>query len=439
MARNSVDGGQIIYLVDTGVIKELKFPTFWFEPTPQGLFMLQVAFGQSKYFSDNLVENVKRGIRQKIRRGEWPGQKPFGYVYDHRLRNIVPEPKEAKIVKKIYEEFATGRHTLKSISARLAELGGGKARSNYSIENLLTNDRYIGIMRWNGETHEGRYSPLISKQLFAKVQEVLANRRKPRKSKKKHDFPFVGLFNCSCGSMITAQWTHGNGGTYRYYRCTRKHGACSEKYVQENDLKRKIIERSRAIALPADWAHELYAMLETEEKKGAQSATTSAEAISKKMFLLDEKLDKLVTGYLDNLIDEDTYRKKKGELVEQKISLKNEKELLLRKWMSGWIEPTRDYIKTLCQAEKIASAESLGEISQFAQKIGTNRLISEKIASWDFAPPLDFTAQFLASPASRRDEQTIALASRKSRSPIWCAWMDSNHRPRLYKSRALTN
>ena len=72
------------------------------------------------YYVDNLAENVRRGNRAKLRRGEWPGQKPFGYVYDHRLRDIVPEPKEAKIVKKIYEEFATGRHTLKSISARLA-------------------------------------------------------------------------------------------------------------------------------------------------------------------------------------------------------------------------------------------------------------------------------------------------------------------------------
>jgi len=63
LARNSVDGGQIIYLIDMGKIASMKFPTFWFEPTPQGLFMLQVAFGQSKYYSDNLSENVRRGIR----------------------------------------------------------------------------------------------------------------------------------------------------------------------------------------------------------------------------------------------------------------------------------------------------------------------------------------------------------------------------------------
>src|ERR1039458_5001439 len=80
LARNSIDGGQIIYLVDTAKIAALRFPTFWFEPTPQGLFMLQVAFGQSKYYSDNLSENIKRGIRQKLRRGEWPTKGPLGYI-----------------------------------------------------------------------------------------------------------------------------------------------------------------------------------------------------------------------------------------------------------------------------------------------------------------------------------------------------------------------
>ena len=80
LARNSVDGGRIIFLLDTGKIQALKFPTFWFEPTPQGKFMLNIAFGQSKYYVDNLSENVKRGLRQKVRRGEYPGVAPTGYL-----------------------------------------------------------------------------------------------------------------------------------------------------------------------------------------------------------------------------------------------------------------------------------------------------------------------------------------------------------------------
>lgn len=98
LARNSVDGGLIIYSIDTTKIASLCFPTFWFEPTPQGLFMLQVAFGQSKYYSDNLSENVKRGIRQKLRRGEWPGLAPFGYVNNPKTRTIEPDPTKTRVI-----------------------------------------------------------------------------------------------------------------------------------------------------------------------------------------------------------------------------------------------------------------------------------------------------------------------------------------------------
>ncbi len=78
LARNSVDGGRSVYLLDTGKLSSLEFPTFWFENTSQGKFMLTTAFGQSKYYVDNLIETIWRGIRQKLRWGELPGKPPIG-------------------------------------------------------------------------------------------------------------------------------------------------------------------------------------------------------------------------------------------------------------------------------------------------------------------------------------------------------------------------
>ncbi|MEK7531233.1 MAG: recombinase family protein, partial [Patescibacteria group bacterium] len=114
LARNSVDGGKIIHLVDRGVIKSLKFPTFWFEPTPQGLFMLNIAFGQSKYFVDNLRENVKRGLRQKIRNGVWPGWAPVGYLNNAHTRGIDVDKEKSPKVRKLFKMYSTGEHTLYS-------------------------------------------------------------------------------------------------------------------------------------------------------------------------------------------------------------------------------------------------------------------------------------------------------------------------------------
>ncbi len=110
LSRNSINGRRLTYLLDIEKLAGLKFPTFAFENNPSEKFFLSIALSNAKYYVDNLSENVRRGNKAKLRRGEWPGQKPLGYVYDHRLRNIVPEPKGAKIIKRIFEEFSTGRY-----------------------------------------------------------------------------------------------------------------------------------------------------------------------------------------------------------------------------------------------------------------------------------------------------------------------------------------
>src|SRR3989304_80233 len=120
LARNSVDGGKIIYLVDTGVISEMKFPTFWFDPTPQGKFMLSIAFSQSKYYVDNLSENIKRGHRNKVKEGIWPQMAPAGYIKVGA--KIVPDA-IAPLIKKAFEAYATGTFTLRELRDKFNGLG----------------------------------------------------------------------------------------------------------------------------------------------------------------------------------------------------------------------------------------------------------------------------------------------------------------------------
>ena len=149
LARNLVDGGRIIYLLDTGKLVALKFPTFWFESTPQGKFMLNIAFGQSKYYVDNLSENVRRGIRQKLRRGEFPGKPPIGYLNEPRLRTIVVDPESAPLVRRMFETYAAGQFTLKEVRKQLASWGlvnrAGKALALGSIKRLLMHPFYVGL------------------------------------------------------------------------------------------------------------------------------------------------------------------------------------------------------------------------------------------------------------------------------------------------------
>ena len=80
LARNAVDAGRVVYLLDRNILTDLKFPTFWFQNTPQGLFMLSIAFGQSKYYVDSLSENTKRGLRQKGKKRRMPWSRSFGIL-----------------------------------------------------------------------------------------------------------------------------------------------------------------------------------------------------------------------------------------------------------------------------------------------------------------------------------------------------------------------
>jgi len=168
LARNSIDGGRVIYLVDTGKITSLKFPTFWFEPTPQGKFMLSVAFGQAKYYTDNLRENILRGIRQKIRRGELSAKAPLGYFNEPRLRTIKPDKKTFNKVREVLRAFATGEYTLTKIQGKMFSLGlvskDGKPLHLSTIQGILSNPFYYGHFKYRGEIHQGSHKPMISKK-----------------------------------------------------------------------------------------------------------------------------------------------------------------------------------------------------------------------------------------------------------------------------------
>ncbi|PJA16596.1 MAG: hypothetical protein COX65_02135, partial [Elusimicrobia bacterium CG_4_10_14_0_2_um_filter_56_8] len=109
--------------MDTGKVLELKFPTFWFDATPQGKFMLSIAFGQSKYFIDNLAENVKRGLRQKLRNGIFPALAPIGYKNDTQNHTIVVDPVLAPLVKRTFELYASGRYPIRDLRDTMNGLG----------------------------------------------------------------------------------------------------------------------------------------------------------------------------------------------------------------------------------------------------------------------------------------------------------------------------
>ena len=397
LARNSIDGGRIIYAIDQKQIVSLRFPTFWFEPTPQGLFMLQVAFGQSKYYSDNLSENVKRGVRQKVRRGEWLTKAPFGYVNNRITRNIEPHPVKSKIIVKAYKEYTKGTHGLESLAEFLAHhgvtTGKGTPLGKASVKRMLTNRAYLGFVKHYDEWFDGSFAPIISPKLFEAVQKVLSARAHPRRQKQKHDFPFVGTFACGeCKSMFTAQWATGKcGGKYRYYRCTKKKGTCSQGYLREEVLAEQIKEQLQTISLCdkyADWMLERVEKWEHEEKDLSQSCDKN---LAVKIKESESRLDKLVSAYLDDDVPKEIYLKKKDKLMRESLTLKQEKKDFNHKG-NNWVEPLRNWILDTKQADFLSSSDNFKEIASFVKKVGTNPRVLDKSAHFGALAPFGFVA-----------------------------------------------
>ncbi len=424
LARNSIDGGRVIYAVDTEKIVSLRFPTFWFEPTPQGLFMLQVAFGQSKYYSDNLVQNVNRGIRNKLRRGEWLNLAPFGYVNNPKTKNIEPHPVNSRVVVKAFEEYATGTHTYVSLSQFVADLGvvtrNGTPLPKVSIRKLLTDRAYLGFVRHHDEWFPGNFPTIITPKLFEAVQVVLKDKECPRKTRKGHDFAFLGLFRCGeCGSMVTAQFARGNGGVYRYYRCTKKKGPCSQGYIREDILVSQMKERIETMSLCDRYTDWMLAEVKKWEQEKETRSQSRVQHLSLSLKTSETRLEKLVESYLDGDIPKSIYLKKKDENMRASLALKEQMKDVAHGGTT-WVEPLREWILDTKQADFLNSSDNFAEIAFFVKKVGTNHMVRDKSARFAVPSPYDFVAQrrrFLPPPY-------VALGSRSDlteREVTFCA------------------
>ena len=393
LARNSMDGGKIVYLLDTGKLVDLKFPTFWFDNTPQGKFMLSIAFGQSKYYVDNLSENVKRGLRQKLRNGVWTAKAPYGYLNNPKTRGIDIDLEKSKAIKHAFEMFAEGSHTFTEIAKYLYKFNlkrkNGKPLHINEIRQILSNKFYVGIMSYNGEYHEGNHKCFISKELFQKLQEEM--QRRTKHFKKSYRFPFLGLARCNeCGAAVTAEQhtkfykTTNRKCTYVYYRCTKKLGPCSQKPMTGFEMETQIRKMVSDVMLPQSWANHWLKFLDRDELAEKQSSETTIQNLKTEIQELDRKQNTLLDSYLDNVVDPETYKSKKNELFETKLKLQEEIAKVEENG-SSWLEPMREFVNYALQAQKIARAKNnCEELAFFAKRVGSNFFLSNRQLSAEY-------------------------------------------------------
>ena len=183
LARNAVDGGRIIHLLDQGCLKDLLFNSYTFENNAQGKFMLGIMLSQSKYYSDNLSANVKRGMRTKLEKGWKPNLAPIGYKNCPETKTIVPDGKHFDVVRGMFDLVLSGKHSPAQVhrvvchdwgyKTPLRKQTGGKHPAVSTVYKILTNPFYSGQIRWKGKLYRGNHLPVLSKADFQRVQQLI--------------------------------------------------------------------------------------------------------------------------------------------------------------------------------------------------------------------------------------------------------------------------
>ncbi len=398
LSRNSIDSGQIIYMLDENILLDLKFPHFWFENTPQGKYMLANEFNSSKQYVDNLSVNTKRGLRQKVRRGEMPGVAPIGYYNDMRTKTAKIDKKVAPIIKQAFELYARGDKRLDEIADFMYQSGvhtkagqlygkkttGKKPFHKNRIKRMLTNPFYYGHFRYLGEIHEGKHTPIISKRLFDDVQTVLKRRGRPQKVAKEPK-PLCGLVRCSCGMMFTNErqikrQKNGNVHIYDYYRCTRKSKtvACKEPHIRAEELDKQLSSLLLDFAMPTRWADKLYELIRQDELKDKTSFNANISSSQEQIVQLSSKLQRLLDSYLDGDVERELYQAKRAEILGEKKRLQEqiEQESL---GVLTWVEPMKKWIETSVSICKIVkSNDQLAKKSLCLEIFGSNLKIQNK-------------------------------------------------------------
>jgi site-specific DNA recombinase len=258
LSRNAGDLGSLVDLMDQKKLYEIRTFSQKFTDNPNEKFLLMILGSQAKLENDNKSINVKRGLRASVEKGLWPGPAPTGYLNERRTDRkgyVMVDPKRGPLIKQIYERVAnehfSGRdiyHWLKEIDFRSIN---DKHFSLSNIYRLLKNPFYYGEFEYpvgSGNWYKGRHTPLISKNIYNKVQEWLE--RGNLQGRQSKEFAFTNLMKCGlCGSGISAQEKikrrlDGKETRYVYYSCTKgKDIDCKSGYLEEG----KLIEQIEAI------------------------------------------------------------------------------------------------------------------------------------------------------------------------------------------------
>jgi site-specific DNA recombinase len=419
LARNSIDGGRIIYLLDTKALKDLRFATFSFENNSQGKFMLSIIFGYSKYYVDSLSENVRRGNRTKLQRGWLPGLAPLGYLNDKEAKTIIADPERFSLIQQMWQLMLTGAYPPRRIweiatkdwglrTVRRKRIGG-KPISLSAVYRILTNQFYAGVLESEGKIFPGKHQPIITMDEFEEVQRLLGRPGVPRKTR---SFAFTGMIRCGeCGYSVTGeQKTNRFLQQFTYYHCTKRRLdlRCRQPYLPLEELEDQILEFLEEISLPDRFHKWALARIQRTASEKMQERAVQKDSLLRTQAAAARELENLTKLRIRDLLTDDEYVKQRQELERQQIGIAQRLEILNRG--DARFEPSRSLISLNSSLVSRFKAGGLQQKRIMLTIVGSNLVLKDENLSIDARKPFrrwSKTSTFSDMRAFLRDVRTF--------------------------------
>ena len=282
-------------------------------------FMHGIKVLMARNYSQNLGEETIKGMVQKAVSGFWPSFAPLGYSNvdgPNGKRIIIPDPNLAPAITRMFEQYSTGKYSLKQMATMaradgLAYRKSGDAVPTSTVHKILRNRIYSGDFNFDGTTYHGTYEPIVTRELWAEVQAILDGRGAKKTRKVRQNFAFSGLITCGhCGCAMVGEIKKAK---YVYYHCTAFKGKCPEPYTREEVLEEKFTVLLKGIAFSdatLSWVRQALRESHHDERQCHGDAIAKLQREHRR---LQDRIDAMYTDKLDGRIDNDFFDRKAGE------------------------------------------------------------------------------------------------------------------------------
>ena len=381
----------------------------------------------AKLYLTSMNRNVRRSQKHNREAGLWQGLAPIGYLNakDERKRaTLILDPERAPIIKQIFEEYATGDHSIQSVWKSALDKGFTSKEPNYNprsknfgnrcpvsknkIHDILTNPFYYGCMYVADEEIDEKtkkpiktfykkiqhaYEPIISKELFDKVQTILKSKNKENfcKEQKYAGIPFSlrGLIKCECGCMMTPERHKKKGNVYTYLRCPHRNKDCKQYLVPEetilNQLNQEIFQKIRISPTMRELLKtSIIQSLEDEKKINANVR----KKITDEIFMVDSRLERLWESYLDRVIDKPKYESEKEKYLTQKRELEERanKYTDITKELKENVEKAINFVADVSNLMEVASPD---DKNMLLKRLLDNCVLHGDTLTYEIKAPFD--------------------------------------------------